>query len=155
MIQKDVAGVRARPVAAQMWQRRCGEARAAAHAFFGEAVLMSSVQSVLERNRGKLHLPTSGAGCSTKTPSVQIWIRKGRIWRKRRGSTWTQLAELFGFRHAHHIPLPIKLVGASLPYRYCVPGNEARSDHDSAAVLQLQSGRTCPESVGTPCDADG
>ena len=35
------------------------------------------------------------------------------------------------------------------------PGNEARLDHDSAAGLTIQSVRTCPESVGAPCDADG
>ena len=48
---------------------------------------VSSVQSVFERNRGKLHLLTTGARCSIKTPSVQIWIRKGQIWKKRCGST--------------------------------------------------------------------
>ena len=36
-----------------------------------------------------------------------------------------------------------------------LPRNEARSDHDSAAGLTIQSVRTCPESVGAPCDADG
>ncbi len=44
------------------------------------------VQSVLERNGAGLHLLTTGARCSTKTPSVQIWSRKGQIWRKRCGS---------------------------------------------------------------------
>ncbi len=39
----------------------------------------SSVQSVFERNKAGLHLPTSGVGCSTKTPSVQFWIRKAKF----------------------------------------------------------------------------
>ncbi len=63
----------------------------------------SSVQSGFERNRAGLHLPTTGARCSTKTPWIQIWSRKGQIWSKRCGSTLTRPAELFGFRHAHHI----------------------------------------------------
>jgi hypothetical protein len=34
-------------------------------------------------NRAGLHLLTTGAGCSTKTPSVQIWSRKGQIWEEK------------------------------------------------------------------------
>ena len=49
----------------------------------GKTTKRSSVQSVLERNRAGLHLPTSGVGCSTKTPSVQIWSRKGQIWEEK------------------------------------------------------------------------
>ena len=36
-----------------------------------------------------------------------------------------------------------------------LPGNEARSGHDSAAGLTIQSVRTCLEGAGAPCDADG
>jgi hypothetical protein len=113
----------------------------------------SSVQSVLERNRGKLHLLTTGAGCSTKTPSVQIWSRKGQIWEEK---AWLDVDATVGTLRvpacaSHPVAHKTGKPWALPP----VLGNEARSDHDSAAVLQLQSVRTCPESVGTPCDADG
>ena len=87
--------------------------------FFATGHVTSSVQSVLERNRPGLHLPTTGAGCSTKTPSIQIWCRKGQIWEPRRGSTLTQPAELFGFRRCASHPVARNkpsAMGASLPF---------------------------------------
>ena len=72
-------------------------------------------------------------------------VGKAKFGRKRRGSTWTQLSELFGFRHAHHIPLHVQTVRHGLRPR--LPGNEARSDHDSAAVLQSKAEEHAPRAL--------
>jgi hypothetical protein len=77
---------------------------------------------------------TTGSDCSTKNLESKFGFGKAKHGAG--GSTWTQTAELFGFRWRAQHPAAHPSTWA---LRSRLPGNEARSDDDSAAALQSKA----------------
>ena len=149
--QKDVQSTSETHLAGRTADCKVGTGTAAAAkgcCWSGRILLICSLRLwvvsslVFECTACNTNLPTTGSGCPTKSLEPKFGIRKGQIWRKGVARRECNRRNSSSSGSAHHIPLQVTTLCMRASPRLL--GNEARSDHDSAAALQSKAEGTYP-----------